>query len=119
MDEFTRFINTEQGLQFVLQLSGAVTAIGVGTYLILTLAVDCIGNIIMETGRYLYTHTRYYKKKHEKALAIYDACETTVQQLWSEDMIDHDQYMTFLDSLEEYRSRHTGGAGQDGKKNML
>ncbi|MDE6607234.1 MAG: hypothetical protein K2K54_05695 [Lachnospiraceae bacterium] len=111
MDEFIRFINTEQGLQFVLQLSGAVTAVGAGIYFIFTLVIECIGNIIMMIGRCLYTHTRYYKKKHEKVLAAYDSCETIVQQLWSEDMINHGQYMVFLDSLEEYRDKRTRGTG--------
>lgn len=107
MEEFTRFINTEQGLQFVVHLSAFVTIIGAGAYFILTLAADCIGNAMIMIGRWLYTHTKYYKKKYEKVLAVYDACETIVQQLWTEDMINHGQYMTFLNSLEEYKDNHT------------
>lgn len=107
MEEFIRFINTEQGLQFVIQLSAFVTAISAGAYLIFTLAVDCIGNAMIMIGRRLYTHTKYYKKKHEKILSLFVPCVHIVRQLYEEKLIDKEQGLMLLNSLEEYKDNHT------------
>lgn len=64
-------------------------------------------DVIRDIVRLAYKHTKHYKKKHEKLLSLFVPCVHIVRQLYEEKLIDKDQGLMLLNSLEEYKDNHT------------